>query len=115
MLEALRDLTCPRALMLRDGERRRIPGVEVVRGDLLLLLAEGDRISADAILIDGQGISVDESLLTGESVPVRKRPAKVSMPPSGHPGGEDQPYIYADTLLAAREEAVVGLHTYLAL
>ncbi|MBP7064506.1 cation-translocating P-type ATPase [Ferrovibrio sp.] len=100
VLEALRDLTSPRALVLRDGERRRIPGVEVVRGDLLLL-AEGDRIPADAILIDGQGISVDESLLTGESVPVRKRPATVSIPPPGHPGGEDQPYLYAGALLVA--------------
>ena len=42
-LEALRDLSSPRALVVRDGERRRIAGVEVVRGDLLVL-AEGDRV-----------------------------------------------------------------------
>ena len=47
VLEALRDLTSPRALVIRDGERRRIPGREVVRGDLVVL-AEGDRVPADA-------------------------------------------------------------------
>ena len=45
MLEALRDLTSPRALMIRGHERRRIAGREIVRGDILLL-AECDRIPA---------------------------------------------------------------------
>src|SRR4051794_21046267 len=47
VLEALRDLTSPRALVIRDGEKRRIAGREVVRGDLVVLL-EGDRVPADA-------------------------------------------------------------------
>ncbi len=71
-LEALRDLSSPRALVIRNGERKRIPGRDVVRGDLLML-AEGDRVPADGVLLDGIGLTVDESLLTGESVPVRKR------------------------------------------
>jgi Ca2+-transporting ATPase len=71
-LEALRDLSSPRALVVRDGERRRIAGAEVVRGDLLIL-AEGDRVPADAQLVAGE-LSADESLLTGESLPVGKRP-----------------------------------------
>ncbi len=71
-LEALRDLSSPRALVIRDGGRKRIPGREVVRGDLVML-AEGDRVPADAVLLDSTGLTVDESLLTGESVPVRKR------------------------------------------
>lgn len=71
-LEALRDLSSPRALVIRNGERRRIPGREVVRGDLLVL-AEGDRIPTDALLRWSTHLTVDESLLTGESVPVRKR------------------------------------------
>lgn len=70
-LEALRDLSSPRALVIRDGVRNRIAGRDVVRGDILLL-AEGDRISADAVLLEGKNLSVDESLLTGESVPVNK-------------------------------------------
>ncbi|WP_308873548.1 cation-translocating P-type ATPase [Thiothrix subterranea] len=72
-LESLRDLSAPRALVVRDGQEIRIPGREVVRGDLLVL-HEGDRIPADALLLDGQ-LSVDESLLTGEAVPVNKSPS----------------------------------------
>jgi P-type Ca2+ transporter type 2C len=71
-LEALRDLSSPRALVIRNGGRTRIPGREVVRGDLLML-AEGDRVPADAVLLETTSLTVDESLLTGESVPVRKR------------------------------------------
>jgi len=72
-LESLRDLSAPRALVIRDGQEQRIAGRDVVRGDLLVL-HEGDRIAADALLIDGQ-LEVDESLLTGEAVPVAKLPA----------------------------------------
>ena len=70
-LEALKDLSSPRALVIRDGERRRIPGAEVVRGDLVLL-NEGDRVPADGAVLAGTGLAVDESLLTGESLPVDK-------------------------------------------
>ena len=52
----------------------RIAGREVVRGDTVLL-AEGDRVPADGVLLECTNLSVDESLLTGESVPVRKSPA----------------------------------------
>ena len=71
VLEALRDLTSPRALVIRDGERRRIAGREVVRGDLIVL-AEGDRVPADAVLAQAHDLQADELLLTGELVPVRK-------------------------------------------
>ncbi len=71
VLESLRDLSSPRALVLRDGVRKRIAGYEVVRGDVIVL-AEGDRIPADAQLISGNNLQVDESLLTGESVAVDK-------------------------------------------
>ena len=71
-LEALRELSSPRALVIRDGERTRIPGAEVVRGDAVVL-AEGDRVPADGQLEAANELEVDESLLTGESLPVRKR------------------------------------------
>ena len=71
VLEALRDLTSPRALVVRDGKAERIAGREVVRGDLMIL-SEGDRVPADAQLITHDMIMTDESLLTGESVPVTK-------------------------------------------
>ena len=96
-LAALRDLSSPRALVVRGGERRRIPGREVVRGDVLVL-AEGDRVAADAHLVEATHLEVDESLLTGESVPVRKRVSDAT-PADPRPGGDDQPFLYAGTLV----------------
>src|SRR5512136_1795876 len=61
-LDALRDLSSPRALVIRDGNPKRIPGREVVVGDILVL-SEGDRVPADAILRRGSSLCVDESLL----------------------------------------------------
>jgi len=72
-LDALRDLSSPRALVLRDGAPRRIAARELVVGDRVLL-AEGDRVPADLRLIEASNFAVDESLLTGESVPVVKQP-----------------------------------------
>lgn len=71
VLESLRDLTSPRALVIRDGEKKRIAGRDVVRGDLVVL-GEGDRVPADAALIASSHLEADESLLTGESVSVAK-------------------------------------------
>ncbi|MGZ3253398.1 MAG: cation-translocating P-type ATPase [Burkholderiaceae bacterium] len=71
VLETLRDLSSPRALVIRDGEQIRIAGREVVKGDLLVL-EEGDRIAADGILLECHDLLIDESLLTGESVAVAK-------------------------------------------
>jgi Ca2+-transporting ATPase len=70
-LEALRDLSSPRALVLRDGQTLRIAARELVVGDRVLL-AEGDRVPADVQLIEASNFAVDESLLTGESEPVVK-------------------------------------------
>ncbi|MHB8816665.1 MAG: cation-translocating P-type ATPase, partial [Steroidobacteraceae bacterium] len=98
VLEALRDLTSPRALVIRDGEQIRIPGREVVRGDLLVL-AEGDRVPADAWLISGDQTLADESLLTGESVPVRKRPALEPPAADAAPGGDDLSLVFSGTLI----------------
>ncbi|MCB9224943.1 MAG: cation-translocating P-type ATPase [Crocinitomicaceae bacterium] len=70
-LESLRDLSSPRAMVIRDGEEKRIPGREVVPDDLVIL-NEGDRIPADGILIDCLNLTVDESILTGESIPINK-------------------------------------------
>ena len=70
-LEALRDLSSPRALVIRDGAELRIAGRDVVLGDFLLL-AEGDRVPADARVVEFHELSADESMLTGESVSVPK-------------------------------------------
>ncbi len=121
-LEALRELTSPRALVLRDGEAQRIAGREVVRGDILIL-SEGDRIAADAILLECSNFTADESLLTGESVAVRKSArnsaahmgSAVLNIPAHPPGGDDQPYVYSGTLVVqgkglARVLAI-GIHS----
>ncbi len=71
-LEALRSLSSPRALVMREGQKKRVPGREVVRDDVLLL-SEGDRVPADAKIITCSNLMTDESLLTGESVPVEKK------------------------------------------
>jgi Ca2+-transporting ATPase len=96
-LEALRDLTSPRALVIREGQQKRIPGREVVRSDILVL-NEGDRVPADAVLLWCRNILVDESLLTGESVPVRKVAWGGSAPMS-RPGGDDLPLVFSGTLI----------------
>jgi Ca2+-transporting ATPase len=98
-LDALRDLSSPRALVLRSGQRRRIAGREVVRGDILLL-SEGDRIPADSVLRRCMNLSVDESLLTGESVPVRKRPSTDARQLE-RPGGDDLPSLFSGTLITS--------------
>ncbi len=96
VLEALRDLTSPRALVVRGGERLRVAGAEVVVGDLIVL-AEGDRVPADARLLQAADLAADESLLTGEAVPVRK--AVSAAEAAARPGGEDQPLVYSGTLI----------------
>lgn len=97
-LEALRDLSSPRALVLRDGSQIRIPGREVVKGDIILL-AEGDRVPADAVLLWALNLKVDESLLTGESLPVGKVASSGGEVPLVRPGGEDLPFVYSGTLV----------------
>jgi len=98
VLEALRDLTSPRALVIRDGTRRRIAGREVARGDLIML-AEGDRVPADAVLVEAHDLQADESLLTGESVPVRKIAATDIPESHARPGGDDLPFVYSGALV----------------
>ena len=98
-LEALRDLASPRALVIRDGRRVRVAGRELVRDDLIVL-GEGDRVPADAVILQGSHLAADESLVTGESAPVRKGTWDRVLA-FARPGGEDLPFVYAGTLLTA--------------
>lgn len=99
-LEALRDLSSPRALVIRDGVKKRISGREVVREDIVIL-SEGDRVPADGVLLWSRNLTVDESLLTGESVSVRKSPSEENAQTikMGKPGGDDLPFVYSGTLI----------------
>jgi Ca2+-transporting ATPase len=96
-LDALRELSSPRAKVLRDGEWRTVAGRDVVVGDRVRV-TEGDRVPADSTLEWAADLMTDESLLTGESVPVTKRSGE---PGVGwlRPGGDDLPHIYSGTLV----------------
>ncbi len=96
-LEALRSLADPHVTVIREGRSYSIPSREVVRGDVVVL-QEGGRVPADGEVLTGSGLEVDESLLTGESVPVRKVPWDGAAPWE-RPGGEDRPFVYAQTLV----------------
>jgi P-type Ca2+ transporter type 2C len=96
-LDALKDLASPRALVIRDGETVRIPGREVVKGDVVVL-QEGDRVPADGLVLKSNNLLADESLLTGESVPVVKREWS-----DGDtiliPGGDDLPVVFSGSMI----------------
>ncbi|MBN9132105.1 MAG: cation-translocating P-type ATPase [Nitrosospira multiformis] len=68
---ALRQMSAAQADVIRDGERRNIPAVEIVPGDIVLI-EEGDTIPADARLIQSTALQTAEAALTGESLPVPK-------------------------------------------
>ena len=98
-LEALRNLSAPHAIVIRDGRDQKVPGRNLVPGDLFRLV-EGDRVPADALVVSCGGLQADESLLTGESVPVRKAAAE-TRPAVSHPGGDDLPLVYSGTLVVS--------------
>jgi potassium/sodium efflux P-type ATPase len=75
--EAMRRLLPVFAQVLRDGKPQRVQARELVPGDVILL-SEGDRISADARLVEEAELRVDQSTLTGESLQVRKTGEAIS-------------------------------------
>lgn len=90
-LTKLRDLSSPRALVIRDGIEQRIAGRDVVVGDVLLL-REGDRVPADGQVIEATALSVDESILTGESLPVEKSPGSAA-------DADERGHVYSGSLV----------------
>lgn len=108
-LEALRNLSSPRALVIRDGKHKRISGREVVCGDIVIV-REGDRIPADAVVLSCENLYVDESLLTGESVSVRKSEGSDDAQ-FVRPGGDDLPFVYSGSLVISGRGIVKVLCT----
>jgi len=112
-LEALRDLSSPQALVIRDGKQKRIAGNEVVRGDFVII-NEGDRVPADAVILSCQNLFINESLLTGESMPVRKIEWDEKMQ-NQRPGGDDLPFIYSGSMVTSGRGVAqvncIGLNT----
>lgn len=113
-LEALKDLSSPRARVIREGVEKRIAGREVVRGDIIIL-SEGDRVPADARVVNCVNLLIDESFLTGESVSVRKSQFSSSTVEKNRPGGDDLPFVFSGTLVVQgqgiAEVYSTGIHT----
>jgi Ca2+-transporting ATPase len=101
---ALRELSSPRARVIRDGSEQRIPSREIVPRDIFVV-AEGDRIPADGIVVRTVHLEIDESLLTGESAPVAKVPEDLESTPS-RAAGEVTSLVYAGTLVVAGQGLV---------
>ncbi|MDO8488959.1 MAG: cation-translocating P-type ATPase [Candidatus Omnitrophota bacterium] len=112
-LEALRDLSSPRAQVIRDGIQKRIAGAQVVKDDIIIL-NEGDRVPADAVVLSCSNLLVDESLLTGESAAVRKSES-INQDIISRPGGDDLPFVYSGTLVVQGRGVArvisIGIHT----
>ena len=96
-LAALRDLASPRALVMRGGKPVRVPGREVVCGDVLML-QEGDRVPADGVLLSAINLALDESLLTGESLPVDKSVTGRTLE-MARPGRDSEACVFSGTLV----------------
>tara|TARA_Y100000310_G_C20686851_1_gene819563 strand:- start:1187 stop:3886 length:2700 start_codon:yes stop_codon:yes gene_type:complete len=71
-VESLKKLSAPKANVMREGRVQEIDASQVVPGDIIVL-AEGDRIPADARLIEAVSLEIDESALTGESTSAAKQ------------------------------------------
>ena len=78
-LRALRLMADPVARVVREGRTLTVPAREIVRGDLILV-AEGQRIPADGVLVGSEVLQIDESALTGESAPVVRSGARAQPP-----------------------------------
>ena len=104
-LNALRDLSSPRAKVLREGKECSVPARDLVVGDVVML-AEGDRVPADLLLTTCANLSIDESLLTGESMPVSKLVA-----PQSHTLGDPAPPLMDAALAQAFSGTLVTCGT----
>lgn len=100
VLETLRDLSSPCALVLHDGQQQRIAVREGVPGDLLL--TEGDRVAADAVLLLCNDLLADKSLMAGKLAAVHKQAGTPDM--AAH-----QSFVYARTVLV--QDSGIGLVT----
>ena len=97
-LEELRQMSAPKAKVMRDGTAKTIPARELVPGDVILLEA-GDLVPADARILEAVSLQTDESAMTGESVPVEKQ-AREALPEST-PLGDRVNMLCSGTLITA--------------
>ncbi len=95
VIQALRDLSAPRANVIRGGVEKNIASRELVPGDVLVLIA-GDKVSADGRLLQAINLKVNEASLTGESMPVEKR---VSPVPADAPVADRNDMVFSSCLV----------------
>jgi Ca2+-transporting ATPase len=109
-IEALRDLSSPLALVVRDNIRKRVPSREIVRGDIIIV-SEGERIPADGANLTYDIVEIDESLITGESIPVLKSiwDQNISIVRAGT--DQSASFIYSGTLVVKGRVTAVVLAT----
>ncbi|KAL9542561.1 hypothetical protein MBANPS3_008548 [Mucor bainieri] len=104
-LAALRDLSSPRADVIRNGKEQTIDSKQLVPGDMLLI-KEGDSAAADARLVYLSNLEADEALLTGESLPVQKQ--LIVLDKEDEPLGDRINMIYSSTIISkGRGQAIV--------
>ena len=95
---ALQKMLPSYARVIRDEEEKKILASEIVPGDILIL-EEGDRISADARILQSNDFSADQSTLTGESNPIRK---------NGDALQQECSYLEADNMVFSGTSAAAG-------
>ncbi|MES2756252.1 MAG: cation-translocating P-type ATPase [Pseudomonadota bacterium] len=97
-LAALRDLSSPTALVVRDGVARTIAANTLVCGDIVLI-SEGNRVPADLRLVESSNLTMDESMLTGESATVSKFVGEAGEEPLPPPGTHSPSHVFSGTLV----------------
>lgn len=70
-LHALKEMSSPKALLIKDGNTTEIPAADLIPGDEVLLDA-GRQVPADLLITESNCLKIEESALTGESLPVEK-------------------------------------------
>lgn len=97
-LAALRDLSSPTALVVREGVVRTISASALVCGDIVLI-SEGNRVPADMRLVESSNLTMDESMLTGESATVPKFVGEAAEPAMDCAGTESRSHVFSGTLV----------------
>ena len=103
-LEALKELSAPKAKVLRDGKAKEISAEDVVVGDILLLSA-GDYICADGRIFESYGMKTEESAITGESLAIEKETG--ILPEKLQIGDRKNMVLSGSYVMAGRGKAIV--------
>jgi P-type Ca2+ transporter type 2C len=106
-VEALKKMTAPTALVIREGREVRVPANQLVPGDVVLLYA-GDKVPADARLTESHNLKVDEAALTGESAAVEKTSVPI---PEEAQLNDRRDMVYTGTIVAYGRARAVATAT----